>query len=170
LPLIVYISAKTDENFKRRLTTLLLFLGLWGVGYALTWISKWTLATLFTDINVFKNAIEAFLYRTGSEDFSRLEVISKNFNLLPTVFLCLILTLLLPLILFFFNKKEIKTNLLLLIVATLPFLWYLFAAQHSIWHWWFTYRTLAVFVIALFFICINFISWDKIAQLCSNKR
>jgi hypothetical protein len=169
LPLIVYISAKTDENFKKRVTTLLLFSMLWAAGYGLMWFSKWTLATLFTDINALKDGFNTFLYRTSSEDFSRFEVIKQIFSMQHTFFLCLIITLLLPLVLFFFNKKEIETNLLLSIVGIYPFLWYLFAAQHSIWHDWFTYRTLAVFIIALFFVLINFISWNKIAQLGAKK-
>jgi len=169
LPLIVYISAKTDEKFKKRLTTLLLFSMLWGLGYALMWLSKWTLSTIFTDVNILKDGFGALSYRTSSVDFSRFEVIHTIFKMQHTFFICLITTLSLPFVIIFFNKKEIETNILLAIVGIYPFLWYLYAAQHSIWHWWFTYRTLSVFIIALFFILINFISWDKINRLIRKK-
>jgi len=170
LPLIVYLSAKNEDTFKKKLQSLFLFAILWGVGYALTWASKWALATMLTDINVFKNAFETILYRTGSEDFSRFEAITDNFKYLPVVFMNLIFTFLLLLSIVFFNKKAIKTNLLLLIVATFPYLWYLVLAQHSWCHPWFTYRIQAISIIAILFILINFISWDKVRKITFPKK
>jgi hypothetical protein len=168
LPLIVYLSAENEDPFKKRFFSLFLFALLWGLGYGLTWASKWTLGTIFTDINVYKDAFETTLYRTNTEYFSRLEAIHRNFKLLPTGFIYLISISLLLLALVFFNKKESKTNLLLFIVATFPFLWFLVVAQHSGWHPWFTYRILAISVISLWFILINFISWDKIRDIKSS--
>jgi len=165
LPLIIYLSAENEDNFKKKLQSLLWFSVLWGIGYALTWASKWTLATILTDMNVFKDAFESILYRTSSEDFSRLDVIETNYNLLPIIFINLIFTSLLVLAVVFFNKKAIKTNLLLLIVATFPYLWYLVLAQHSWWHTWFTYRIQAISIIAILFVLIDFISWDKIKKI-----
>jgi hypothetical protein len=170
LPLIVYLSAENEDSFKRKLQSLLLFAVLWGVGYALTWSSKWALGTIFTEINTFKDAYNSILYYTDSEEFSRFEVITSNFNLLPVVFINLLLTLLLPLVVIFFNKTAIKTNLLLLIVAMFPYLWYLFASQHSWWHSWFTYRIQAIAIIAMFFIFINFISWEKISNFSLRRK
>jgi len=165
LPLIVYISLKTDEPFIRRLKTVLLFSCLWVFAYALSWITKWTVATLFTDLNVFIDAFNQFTVRIDAPDNARINAITKTFEMLPIFFICLVLSLLFLLSIFFFNKKEIKTNILLFIVALYPFVWFLFAAQHSHWHWWFTYRAYAISIIALFFIFINFISWDKVEKL-----
>jgi hypothetical protein len=162
LPLIVYLSVEDEDTFKKKLQSLFLFAVLWGVGYTFTWASKWALGTVFTDMNVFKDAFDTILYRAGSKGFSRVDAITSNFNLLPIVTVNLLLILLLPLVILFFNKKAIKTNLLLLIVATFPYLWYLVLAQHSWWHPWFTYRIQAISIIAVFFIFINFISWDKV--------
>ena len=170
LPLIVYLSAEKEDVFKKRFSSLVAFVLLWSIGYALTWCSKWALATIFTDINVFKDALHTASYRISSEDFSRCDAVIENYKLLPNFFIYLILTLLLPFIVMFFNKKEIKTNILLLIVVTFPYLWFLVVAQHSWWHWWFTYRIQAISIIALFFICINFISWDKIEKLIHKKK
>ena len=164
LPLLVYLSAKTEDSFKKRLSTLFLFAVLWGMGYGFTWASKWVLGTLFTDINVIKDAFDNVLFRSSNETNSRLDAIIINFNLLPIVAINLILTMLLPLVVLFFNKNELKTNLLLLIVAIFPYLWLFVVAQHSWWHWWFTYRIQAISIIAIFFIFINFISWDKVIQ------
>ncbi|MDR2972643.1 MAG: hypothetical protein LBU83_12070 [Bacteroidales bacterium] len=170
LPLIVYLSAENEDSFKTRLSSLFRFAFLWGIGYSFTWVSKWTLGTIFTEKNVFRDAFDTVLFRTSSEDFSRFDSIISNFELLPVFFISLILILLFPLVVLFFNRKAIKTNLLLLIVATFPFLWFLFAAQHSWWHWWFTYRILAISIIAVFFIFINFISWNRINTMINRKK
>jgi len=170
LPLVVYLLAEKEETFKKRLSALFLFSGLWGTGYALTWASKWALGTVFTDVNVFQSAMNTALYRAGIETNSRLDAVISNINLLPLFFIYLFFILLLPLVVFFFNKKEIKTNLLLFIVATFPYLWYLVLAQHSWWHWWYTYRIQAISLSAIFIIFINFISWDKISTLFRKKQ
>jgi hypothetical protein len=169
LPLVVYLSAEKEGTFKERLSTIFFFVFLWGLGYALTWSSKWVLGTFLTDVNVFKSAFDTIFFRTSIETNTRLDAIISNYNLLPAFFIYLILLLMLPFVILFFNKREIKTNFLLLIVATFPYLWYLVLAQHTWWHWWFTYRMQAISLAALFIIFVNFISWDKM-NLFFNKR
>jgi len=164
LPLLVYLSLAEEDTFKNRFLTLILFGFLWAIGYFFTWASKWGLATLLTDINVFENAFNQFIRWSDNENYSRFHAIIVNFNLLPIVVINLIFILLLPLVILFFNKKAIKTNLLLLIVAALPYLWYIVIAKPCWWHWWFAYRTQAISIIAVLFIFINFISWNKIIQ------
>ena len=170
LPLIVYLSIENDRLFKDRLLFLFSFCFLWAIGYVLMWASKCGLATIFTDINVFENAFYQAMGWSKTNDFSRFDAIRNNFLLLPRFFICMILTLLTPLVIIFFNKKAIKTNLLLLIVATLPYFWYFIIARPCWWHWWFSYRTQAIAIIAVFFIFINFISWDKIKQLFNRRN
>jgi hypothetical protein len=165
LPLIVYISLKTDEPFIRRLKTVLLFSCLWAFAYALTWMTKLTLATLFTDMNVFTDAYSAFVGWADTPHTPRITGITKPLKMLHLSFICIVISLLLLCMIFFFNKKELKTNILLFIVALYPFVWYFLAAQPSYWHWWFSYRAYAISIIALFFILINFISWDKVKKI-----
>jgi len=165
LPLIVYLSVKNEDGFKKGFWTLCSFVVLWGIGYAAIWSSKWTLATILTDNNVFTDAFNTISYRTSSEQISRIMAIKQNYSLLPVVTVNILLLSLLTLAVLFFNKTRIKTNLLLLVVAIFPYLWFFVLAQHSWLHWWFTYRIQAISIIALFFILINFISWDKISIL-----
>ena len=170
LPLIIYLSIENENSLKNRFLDLFLFGFLWAIGYFFMWFSKWGLATIFTDINVLENAFNQTVSWSNTDDFSRFDAIRENFRLLPMFFICMILTLLFPLVVFFFNKKNLKTNLLLLIVVTLPYLWYFIIARPCWWHWWFSYRTQAIAIIAVFFIFINFISWDKIKNLLSRKK
>jgi len=168
LPLIVYISLKTDEPFIRRLKTVLLFSCLWAFAYALCWMTKLTLATLLSDMNVFANAFDQFVGWSDTQKIARIDAITRTFGMLPIFFICLALSVLFLLTIFFFNKKEIKTNILLFIVALYPFVWFFLAALPSYWHWWFSYRAYAISIIALFFIFINFISWDKVEKLITK--
>jgi hypothetical protein len=168
LPLIVYISLKTDETLIRRLKTVLLFSCLWAFAYALTWLTKLTFATLFTNMNVFVDASEAFVGWADTQNIARIDAITRTFEMLPIFFICLALSVLFLLTIFFFNKKEFKTNILLFIVALYPFVWFLLAAGPTHWHWWLSYRAYAISIIALFFIFINFISWDKVKKMQLN--
>jgi len=122
LPLIVYVSLEEEDSLKNRFISVFLFGFLWAIGYLLTWVSKWALGTIFTDINVFKNAFDQFLTWSNNDGFSRFDAITDNFALLPVSFIYMILALLLPLVIIAFNKKAIKTNLLLLIAVALPYI------------------------------------------------
>jgi hypothetical protein len=164
LPLIVYLSLSEEDSLKKRFITLFFFGFLWATGYLLTWGAKWTLGTIFTEVNVFYDAFNQSVNWYEIQEFTRFGAIEKNFNLLPVVTINLVLLLLLPLVIFYFNKKAVKTNLLLLITVALPYLWYFVVAKPCLWHWWFSYRAQAISVIAVFFIFINFISWDKVSQ------
>ena len=51
--------------------------------------------------------------------------------------------------------KNIKNVLCFILIATIPIAWYIVAGQHSIIHYWFTYRSLIVTAFAgLVFITI----------------
>ena len=139
-----------DTRFKDTVTMLLLAALLWAAGYAGSWAFKWLLASVALQTNVFSDAYNNVLIRTNElEDYTRIDAIIKNFKMLSTVLLFAITLLMLVVMLLHFNKKGWWRALLFLAIAITPYVWYLLVANHSYLHWWFAYRSQAVFLLGL---------------------
>jgi hypothetical protein len=169
LPLIVFLMLRKETSLKEGFKELILYSAIWVIGFACTWASKWLIGTLLTDVNVFADAYENMGLHTGSEVPSRIDVIIQNIDLLPAAFLYPVLGFLFLLSVFFFNKKGIKNSILLLFLSIYPIAWYFVLSGHSSIHYWFTYRSLAIFVICILLIFINLISWEKIKSKIPAK-
>lgn len=68
MPLVLYCVQNNAYSVIKRIVDLLKLSLVWLFSYALMWMSKWVLATFITGQNVIKNAYEAFLYRSGSDE------------------------------------------------------------------------------------------------------
>ncbi len=136
---------------------------LWVVGYGLTWVSKWLIATLLTGENVIRDGARQFAIRAGGQiDYSRWDALANNLNLLPWPYVALTLCLLAALAIWRFNRKGLPTALLCLLTALPPLAWYLVTADHSYLHYWFTYRSLSVPLMALFFAAVALTDWPRL--------
>lgn len=132
---------------------------LWAVGYGLTWVTKWGLATLLTGENVLHDGAAQFALRAGEyQDFSRLDALLRNADLIGWPYFLLVLVPLVAWTVWAAVRRNrscglagVHTALLCLFTALAPCLWLMATAQHSYLHYWFTYRTLAVSLMALYF-------------------
>lgn len=127
----------------------------WGAGYSGMWILKWCLATIIMHRNIFENAINQARFRTSQTVYdvrhSRTEVIITNMRemfkrpyfvaLLVSVLYCVRMAL--PLI-----RSKVYRTLPYFFVFMMPFAWYMVMFNHSWIHYWFTYRTLCISVLA----------------------
>ncbi len=137
----------------------------WAIGYGGMYISKWALATLMTDVNVFADAISQLLYRMGNTQVEAdkpamvdlgTTIVLNFYPLLKTpalvAFLLFVMALLCLRIRKLKRKVPIKTHrsvaLGLLLLAASPFAWYTVLLNHSYIHYWFTFRELTVFAFA----------------------
>lgn len=164
LPFIIYCVIQKQE---KPLKFLIILGVIWGVGYGLTFIAKWTIATLLTGENCFKDAVEAVQNRASTTISLKENSIDLNLFyitklLLYTLWvnfkwigLCLIIVFT---NLFFLNRRKfvkgIYRHCWLLFVAMLVPIWYYFVMRnHSFVHLsLFAWRTLylSVFSILLF--------------------
>ena len=48
-----------------------------------------------------------------------------------------------------FSKRKAVEGLWMFVIALIPLAWYMFMANHSSWHMFFTYRTLGVFTFVM---------------------
>lgn len=138
----------------------------WAIGYGGMYISKWALATLMTDVNVFADALTQLLYRMGNTQMEAEKpaivdvgtTLVLNFvPLLKTPALLAFLFFVLGLI--FLRIKKLKSKAILksyrsvalglLLLCASPFVWYMVFLNHSYLHFWFTFRELTVLAFAL---------------------
>lgn len=144
----------------------LLFLGFsWMMGYALLWVSKWLLASIVFNDNVFLEGFNSILYRTSSVPSQlnndtplAIYAIASNLEYLlgysrPIYWLLVYIVPGLFLIVFIFWHKKIRnlgSSLIFIFLASLPYLWYIVVANHSAVHVFITYRLQGVTIMAVF--------------------
>lgn len=171
MPMLVYIlltqRRHRDAEWRVCAKDVVVPSALWGVGYSLTWFSKWVLASIFTAEPAIRDGISQFLFRSGTDDgFSRWDALCSNVHMLPgTTLICWLVVLAIPAIVAF-HAKNYKSVILLIPFAMLPYLWYLFAANHSYIHSWFTYRDQMLTVSALSVGLVMLADWSKIKVWC----
>lgn len=135
---------------------------LWALGYGLTWVFKWLLATLLTSENILVDGVRNVAHRSSDiAEFTRMDAVAANLELLPWNFIRVAMVAIMVLACIHFRMQGWRVALPLLAVAVLPLLWYFFAANHSYWHNWFTFRALAVSVAALLLAACAMVDWNK---------
>lgn len=143
----------------------------WGAGYAGMWAGKWILATFLLKENVLQNAISQIAFRTATnqdrESISVFEVWFRNIEFyferpyLIVVLGCIFGSIAILIIRKISLKQLFESGIPFIVIAFMPFMWYILARQHSYEHHWFTFRGLMVTVFA----CLNII-----IQVYDEKR
>lgn len=162
-PLSLLLILCASENQDLNVKDVILICFAWGSGYACMWILKWLLATIILQRNVFEEAFNSIIFRTSenvaSETFTRVDVILKNISVMwkrPVIF-GFIITILYCLKKVFQNIKQngvgtplfIRRTMCFGVIMLLPFGWYFVLGNHSFEHYWFTFRSLSVAILAV---------------------
>lgn len=159
IPLLVYLSS-IDSDEKNKYIIMIKSAFSWGIGYVGMWASKWILASIFTKENVIENAMIAIKGRSSNlspsgEQYMVINVLLDNLKkFLYTPFSLIFIVFL---IYYYmrnkkYNIKEINWHEIInpyFVMAIVPFLWYIFATNHSAIHSWFTNKTLVITVFSL---------------------
>ena len=169
IPLIIYFLLKQDAedlDLKTICKDIFACTCAWGVGYGLTWFTKWVLIDLLFGKNMISVALNQVLYRSTAKssttEYNMFRVINENlrFIILP-VFISVLSTFFALDLNTLFNKhiavkpntNEILTKILpYILIMCVPFCWYTLLQNHSYYHAFFTYRNLIITNI-----CINII-------------
>jgi hypothetical protein len=164
LPLIVFMILQGEKKESVYVFYKSIFiLGLsWFIGYAAAWAAKWIFVRVFfVDVDAL-NLVNAINLRITTDGYSRWDAIARNFNLIPLVWVNIVLSFLLLLTFFSFNKKGISLSIAFLLVGLLPYIWYFILSSHSHPHWWFTYRIQVISMACAMLFFISLISWDRL--------
>jgi hypothetical protein len=135
----------------------------WAIGYVGSWVSKWLIGTAVLGINVVQAGVSQFIYRTGTSETKsqQLSAIVWNLrNLFPLVrtnritaglLLVLVVVGVILVLLVWFHRPvgQIRRLLPVLVVAPLPFVYYVVLSNLTLIHNWLSYRTLVITVFSV---------------------
>lgn len=158
-------SGKTEEISIQYLFEILSSSIFWGLGYGLTWVSKWFFATIVLRKNIILNALNKALFRAeGNKDYplNRSEMLHNNIGLIINKFWLISFTIIISMVvvIVIYKKDVVKkhfnvNSLYLIVTALLPYIWYMVLANHSQIHYWFTYRLQIISIFAV----LSFLSY-----------
>ncbi|MBP5687568.1 MAG: hypothetical protein J6X22_02870 [Muribaculaceae bacterium] len=145
---------------KRKMRTISLMSLAWVIGYVTLWASKWVIATIITGENVIANALGTAQFRTigNGSYFDAMKPIGSILSMLgkynitsSKVIVSAIIIIAILAMIFIIRRgwKPLKQQLWWLILGALPLVWYCLLPQHSIAHFFFTWRALLVTVFSL---------------------
>lgn len=171
-PLIALLLVQHNDN-KCSFRKILQYSCSWGIAYIAMWAGKFAVAELFTDRDVFKEAINQVIFRTVG-DASSVGIANDSYAATlramgrivtePPMLLLLLLLGVGVCLLSLFEKKKIRNgnfkdgfvvNLPFLFITILPFIYYLVVKNHSVVHPWIEYRELALSVFGVGIIISN---------------
>lgn len=176
IPISIYFLLCYQEEShitKKEILKYIKIVILWGIGYFATWAMKWIFTDLMLGKNIIEESFKQILFRTGIEyDVPRkygtiglnlIDPFKRNIEMLsyPVIGTMAILGIAYMLILYQIAKRE-KINLFQitkevtwidlvpeLFTFLLPIGWYIVLKNHSVEHYFFTYRILILCIIAI---------------------
>lgn len=136
LALAVLLRQKNPMTIK----AVLYLCAIWFVGYGGVWSSKWVMTSLLTDSSVLQSATESIKFRTFNlADY--INIISIGYLIIIASTACLI-----PWFISKFRKirngRSLELEKSLLIIGAIPIAWYLILLNHTLIHFWFSWRAL----------------------------
>lgn len=165
IPLIFYILLENKYNVDNNkiVCKVIKSILLWCISYILTFLSHWIIAFFITDTNAIKVAVGEAMYRIGNKtsdyNYSRFFVIWKNSSIYfnKIIRIMIIFYLLVFLKKFYKNPKitiKLPIFISIIIVSLMPYAWYFIIANHSLEHFWMTYRIQMITMMSLLSISI----------------
>lgn len=168
----IYISKISIKKFTKEIIsnikTYSKYFFYWSLGYIIIWISKWIIAELTFSKGAIINAINQTITRMGTTNesgFNYFETIKRNiFQLIGydksnKIFFLVILVTMFIIVIKYGSYKKININKIIgfSLLSLFPYIWYLFTANHSFIHVWFTYRSQLLTVIGIVMIFIEIV-------------
>lgn len=161
LPLVLLMLMNREENWKKQVWLVTEVSAIWGIGYAVMWGGKWIFASLFGRMDFMSDVFSEIAFRVsmvgeGEEKLTIGMVWEKQLSVLLNWGYLLIAVLFLGGCAVIYRKNgrmaikraQFLNALPYLLVALFPFVWFAALSNHSYEHYWFTYRELAVTVLA----------------------
>lgn len=157
VPLITYLAVDREcgKSVKKGLKDILFNTVSWCIGYVGMWGAKWVVASVLTDENVIKEAVDQVMFRSGHFEKGRsyATTLWLNFNACNMkscwiVLICLAVYLLVRVVINYreTGARPLPGTVMILLVSLYPFLWYYLTMHHSSDNSYFTWRELSISV------------------------
>lgn len=191
---LLVIRYKQDRlcNMKEGLQFLVVSMLFWTIGYIGMWLAKWILASIILQVNAWEYVKTDMQFRINGRGYEQIakriadtpnlskEAIMMNVKLifpyrilkrLELVKATIICTIVMELMLI--RKKEMKKlwfSGLLLMIAIIPYIRYAVLASHSYTHFFFTFRSQIITIMAVFLAIIYSIDKNEIKKEVKIRR
>lgn len=165
IPLLVYflLKQKNEEtNWKEQVLNLIKLSILWGIGYGLTWFTKWAIVDIVYQRGIIKDAIEQILFRTVETNNDPLLTdteMQKQYiayylgDYLDKALLAIVAVFFVVAIIKNRKKKINVANIIPFIIIMLyPIIWYFAVKQHTLKHFFFAGRIVLLSIISFLII------------------
>ena len=155
VPAVAFVAWHMENggfSWKKQFMSLVRIAFYWLMGYGITWALKWLYATLILGKNIFAQAMEQMAFRTnGTERYPGNRILAIKQNLYCEEYLYQIIklfsgVLIIEIVVDFALHRSVKKMgwlkgiSLLVLLAGMPYVWYMVLGNHSLLHNWFTYR------------------------------
>ncbi len=184
MPTFIYFLLKTKDEIGDWKEYIILFVNIaiaWLVGYGITWAIKWILVDLICNRNVISIALKQIIYRISSSEgnikFTYNYVLSKNMEFLGNqvvYFTAFISAIIMGTGIIRNKNSKSKINvpelLVYIVIAILPFIWYLTLKNHSAIHARFTHRLLIISIYAFWMVLAKIWGFDKDEKIINKKK
>lgn len=182
IPLYIYIIYKQNKEslrIKDKMKIIILSTIIWGLGYGLTWLSKWVICDIVLKKGIIANAINQVIYRTvmpnqASNKPTYYVVLFCQYIELYKYIIVIILSIEISTIVSLIKgtvfetlaliKDSIKESLPILLISVYPIIWYFVLSNHTIIHSHFTYRQMIIFLIG----CVLYL--DNLVELYEKRK
>ena len=162
VPMLVFLMLTDGDSFKNKIINIIKNGIFWGAGYGGMWISKWILATRILGRDIVADGISQFTERVSDNvsgyQLSKGMVVLANYLKFfdsPAIYIaaaCMVYLIYMIIKSRNYHLKEaLKRIAPYWLVGLTPVIWYIFAANHSAIHAWFTNKACLVSVLAVFF-------------------
>ena len=149
IPLILYFILKNGDG-KGDFKEFIQFSIVWGLGYFITWMTKWVLMDIIYHRSLIKTAIGQIFYRSIGGSIS--PILAICLNLLSMAIPIMIIMIIMIYLFIKYNKNITKEtrrkSRIFLVIGALPILWYIVLPNHSANHFFFAYRLLLITMLA----------------------
>lgn len=179
VPLMIVILLNEREqtySWKKCLLEIIKVGVAWGIGYGITWLTKWLLVDIILNRNLIEVALGQVGYRSVAREYTLFEAIGPNWGyeklFIP---ISMLLTAILSIIYLLKNRDKKQENnvfsiFVYLLFAITPYIWYSVLKNHSAEHSFFTYRHQLITLIALNICIYKFIIFAHRTVLELKKK
>ncbi len=158
VPLILALLLRFHSDIRDNVIYILKESILFFFGYLGMWSGKWILASIFTEENIIKDAIENILYRTGGNpvftERSYKNTLSLTLHTIPSIIIVALLLMVAVYVVYsLYKKRDLLSNKSLRVAILIPslytFVWYKVVMNHTLMHPHLEFREWAIFVFGI---------------------
>ena len=163
VPMLFYLFLSDTESTETKLCATVKNGLFWCIGFIGMWVSKWIISSIITGNDIIENGIGAVVKRTssvgpdGTTKYSIVACEIKNYttflNTPVTIVAIVFLGYLILKCIIRKNlslKNTVRTLIPFLLTGFAPIVWYAFATNHSMIHYWFTNKACVITVLSIF--------------------